>query len=254
MSSSTTFERRPGQTLWLQVAEALKSEIESGQHETGAQLSTEPEMMRRFGVSRFTVRQAMAHLQSIGVVRVEQGRGTFVAAPPMVYDISHRTRFSRNLIDQGIEPGNEHLLHEIVPASEVVAEALELPIGTAVIHRRSVSTADGSPLGISESYLPAERFPYIDRVRAAYATLTEAFRIYGIEDFFRAWTTISARAASVDEAALLNIPIGSPVLITSKLDIDTKKRPILFAITVWSAELVTFRLSDSEGTGETESS
>jgi GntR family phosphonate transport system transcriptional regulator len=237
------FERQPGRTLWLQVAEALQAEIAAGQHAAGAKLSTEPELMRRFGVSRFTVRQAMAHLQGNGIVRVEQGRGTFVAAPPMVYDISHRTRFSRNLLEQGIEPGNISLSHEIVPAPDAVAEALALAAGIPVIHRRSISTADGSPLGIADTYLPAERFPDMERVRAQHATSTAALREYGIEDFFRAWTTIGARAATEDEAALLNIASGSPVLVTSKLDVDIEHQPILYAHTIWSAELVTFRLA-----------
>ncbi|CAN5477658.1 phosphonate metabolism transcriptional regulator PhnF [soil metagenome] len=241
-----SFERRPGQTLWLQVADALNAEISAGLHSAGAQLPTEPELMRRFGVSRFTVRQAMAHLQSTGVVRVEQGRGTFVAAPAMVYDISHRTRFSRNLIEQGIEPGTEHLSHEVIPATEVVAEALGLAVGTQVIRRRSISTADGSPLSMADAYFPVERFPDFERVRAEHATVTETLRVYGIDDFYRAWTTIGARAAFAEEAALLNLSLGAPVLVTSKLDVDTEQRPIGFAITIWSAELVTFRLADDQ--------
>jgi GntR family phosphonate transport system transcriptional regulator len=244
MTAMPVFERRPGQTLWLQVAEALKAEIESGQQAAGAQLPAEPELMRQFGVSRFTVRQAMAHLQSSGIVRVEQGRGTFVAAPPVLYDISHRTRFSRNLLEQGIEPGNIALSHEIVPAPEAVAEALALAPGTPVIHRRSISTADGSPLGIADTYLPAERFPDMERVRAQHATSTAALREYGIEDFFRAWTTIGARASTDDEAMLLKITSGSPVLVTSKVDVDTEHQPILYAHTIWAADLVTFRLAE----------
>jgi GntR family phosphonate transport system transcriptional regulator len=238
------FERQPGRTLWLQVAEALQAEIAGGQHAAGAKLPTEPELMRRFGVSRFTVRQAMAHLQGNGIVRVEQGRGTFIAAPPVVYDISHRTRFSRNLLEQGIEPGNINLSHAIVPASEAVAEALALPVETPVIHRRNISTADGSPLGIADTYLPAARFPNMEHVQAQHATSTAALREYGIDDFFRAWTTIGARPATDEEAALLHLPPTSPVLVTTKLDVDTDHQPILYAQTIWSAELVTFRLAE----------
>jgi GntR family phosphonate transport system transcriptional regulator len=244
VSSSTAFERRPGQTLWLQVAEALKSEIESGQHEAGAQLSTEPEMMRRFGVSRFTVRQAMAHLQSIGVVRVEQGRGTFVAQPPVLYDISRRTRFSRNLREQGIEPGREQVSHEIIPAPEYVAEALEIPVGASVIRQLGNRTADGTPISASETFLPAERFPDLDRVRAQFESSTEAFRTYGVTDLIRVWTTIGARPATPDESDRLRIPAGSVVLVTSNVDVDGDRRPVLFATTAWPAELVTFRLAE----------
>lgn len=244
MSVSLTFERRPGQTLWLQVAEALKSEIESGQHEAGAQLPTEPELMRHFGVSRFTVRQAMAHLQSNGIVRVEQGRGTFVAAPPMVYNISRRTRFSRNLREQGIEPGREQVSHEIIPAPEYVAEALKIPVGTSVIRQLGNRTADGTPISASETYLPAERFPDLDRVRSEYESSTEAFRTYGVTDLIRIWTTIGARPATPDESERLRIPSGAIVLVTSNIDVDGDGRPVLFATTAWPAELVTFRLAE----------
>ncbi len=80
--------------------------------------------MQRFGVSRFTVRQALRRLEQRGLVRAEQGRGTFVHKGVLDYTLSKKTRFSQNMVDQGFEPGGELLIHEIIPASEHVAARL----------------------------------------------------------------------------------------------------------------------------------
>jgi GntR family phosphonate transport system transcriptional regulator len=97
-------ERKAGAALWHQLGEALVAEIAAGKLPPGSRLPTEPELMKRFGVNRFTVRQALGHLETRGLVRAEQGRGTFVHKSVLDHAISRRTRFSRNLIEQGFEP------------------------------------------------------------------------------------------------------------------------------------------------------
>ncbi len=90
--------RKAGIALWQQLEQSLAQEIASGALPAGSQLPPEPELMARYQVSRFTVRQAIASLEHRGLVRAEQGRGTFVQANLLTYPISQRTRFSRNLI------------------------------------------------------------------------------------------------------------------------------------------------------------
>jgi len=67
-----TIDRNGGSTLWHQIGEILAADIAAGTFAPGARLPTEPELMERFGVSRFTVRQALGHLEQRGLVRAEQ--------------------------------------------------------------------------------------------------------------------------------------------------------------------------------------
>ena len=67
-----------GITRWRQIAEALGRDLAEARFTEG-RLPTEPELAARFGVNRHTVRRAIGRLADQGLVRVEQGRGTFVA-------------------------------------------------------------------------------------------------------------------------------------------------------------------------------
>jgi GntR family phosphonate transport system transcriptional regulator len=237
-----TIDRKAGTALWHQIGEALAADIVAGTLEAGARLPTEPELMARFGVSRFTVRQALAHLEQRGLVRAEQGRGTFVHGGALGYALSKRTRFSRNLIEQGFEPGGELLLHEIVPATKEVAAALEIEAEAPVIHRRGVMTADGMPVELGDSYYPAERFPDFDEARLRYPTITAALASYGVTEYDRRSTDVGARMPTAEEARLLRQPKSTPVLVLTKIDVDKDGVPITYSEAVWAADRVTFKV------------
>ncbi|MCO1653789.1 FadR/GntR family transcriptional regulator [Pseudonocardia humida] len=61
---------------------ALLAEMREGVVRPGAKLPTESELAARHGVSRTVVREAITQLQTAGIVRTHQGRGSFVLAPP----------------------------------------------------------------------------------------------------------------------------------------------------------------------------
>jgi len=233
-------DRKSGSALWHQIGEILAADIAAGILSAGEKLPTEPELMQRFGVSRFTVRQALGHLEQRGLVRAEQGRGTFVHRGVLDYTLSKHTRFHKNLIEKGFEPGGELLIHEIVPATERVAAQLRIELGLPVIHRRGIMTADGVPVELGDTYYPLERFPDFDKARLLHPTISAALASYGITDYERLSTEIEARMPSAEEARLLRQPKSVPLLITRKVDVDTGGVPIAFAESMWSADRVIF--------------
>ncbi|NMM45670.1 phosphonate metabolism transcriptional regulator PhnF [Rhodospirillaceae bacterium KN72] len=235
-------ERKAGATLWHQISDALTTEIADGHHAPGTRLPTEPELMRRFGVSRHTIRQAVAHLETRGLVRAEQGRGTFVHSGVLDYAISRRTRFSSNLITQHREPGGTLLVHETVPASESVANCLGLSQGTPVIHRRGLMTADGAPIELGDSFYPADRFPDFQAVRQRLPKTSDAFAYYGISDYRRIFTAVTARVPSAEEARFLKQPKSLPVMVVEKVDADGNGIPIIHSVGIWASERVRFTI------------
>lgn len=70
------------------IAETLKQQITEGTYRAGDKLPTEPELMKTFGVGRSSVREAVKLLVNMGVVRVQQGSGTFVAVPSNNDDVN----------------------------------------------------------------------------------------------------------------------------------------------------------------------
>src|SRR5262245_38837629 len=100
----TDVERRSGIALWRQIADRIRLGIAAGDLGGGGRLPPETELSARFGVNRHTVRAAIAALVQEGVLRAEQGRGTFVAARrKLSYPIAKRTRFSTGLEGQVTE-------------------------------------------------------------------------------------------------------------------------------------------------------
>lgn len=238
----TDLTRKAGAALWRQIYDALAAEIAASVLKPDQRLPTEPDLMQRFGVSRFTVRQALGHLEADGLVRAQQGRGTFVHGAALDYELSKRTRYSQNLSAQGVEPGGELLRSGVEPASELVAACLAIAPGDPVAHRRGLSTADGVPLELADSYYPAARFPDFDRARLTYPTISAAMASYGVTDYRRRSTDLGARMPTAEEARLLQQPRSSPVITVLKVDCDLQGAPICYALSLWAAERVNFTL------------
>lgn len=116
---------------WARLRDVVAKEIRSGQHAVGKALPAEAELMRRFEVSRNTLRQAMADLAREGLIRIEQGRGTFVQER-LEYAITARTRLTENLAAQGLDAAREVLAVEMFKATSSVGAALQLESGESV--------------------------------------------------------------------------------------------------------------------------
>src|SRR5690348_8591570 len=96
--------RRDGVTLWRQILGHLRQQIDEGSLPPGARLPTEAELSQQFSVNRHTVRRALAELSRGGMVRVEQGRGAFVAEDVLEYAVEPRTRFTEWVRRHNKEP------------------------------------------------------------------------------------------------------------------------------------------------------
>src|SRR5690606_8713115 len=144
MKKSGRIERNSGVAIWRQIADEIRGEIRAGKLQSGARMPAEMELADRFGVNRHTMRSAIAALTQEGVLRAEQGRGTFVAnAKRLTYQIGRRTRISQSLASQVRDMKGTPLASGTAPASPDIAEALEIEPGSTVkrladLHRAEV--------------------------------------------------------------------------------------------------------------------
>lgn len=231
---------------WRRVEHALSDDIMAGRYGPSRRLPTEPELMQRFGVGRHTVRRAMAELEARRLVRIEQGRGAFVDDRGLIdYELSERTRFSQNLLDQGREPTGRSLREAEIEAPEHVGEALRLPPGEPVYHIVRQGFADDVPLTHTEAYHPVRRFPGIHEARRARRSLSSIYAEYGVHDFLRLKTLITARLPTRQEARALEQPQTAPVIAVRKVDVDMAGVPICYSETVWASERVQFSIDNS---------
>lgn len=231
-------DRRSGVALWRQIEEILAGEIAGGITAPGGRLGTEQLLARRFGVNRHTVRQAIASLEQRGLVQVERGSGTYVREPLIDYTIGRRTRFSEVLARQGQVAGGALLYAGAAPAEAPAARALGLEVGEPVLILNILRKADARPIGIGAHHFPLPRFSGLDRVYRTTGSITAALRRFGVLDYLRASTRVSACAPSPDDAAMLEQPEGCPVLVTESVNIDRDGQPIEYGLSRLASEWV----------------
>ena len=229
----TTARSRPpsGYSAWRLIADELRREIVSGARPPGAKLPPEGELAERFGVHRNTVRQAVAALAAEHLVVARRGSGTFVAEHTvLVHRIGARTRLSDSLGRRGRAAGRllESAIESVPPAE--IAERLLLGDG-ASLRLEIVLTVDGRPHSRATHWFAAGLVPGLAERFSATGSITAALRAVGIDDYVRAATTVGARHATAAEAADLELPAGSVMLVTRSLDVLADGTPLQVGIT-----------------------
>ena len=226
-----------GVAMWRRIADAIRLDIVGGKLARGDKLDGEMALAERFGVNRHTVRRALAALAEEGVVRAEQGRGTFVdQARRISYRIGKRTRFSEGLAGQAGSLERQLLSSRIENASAAVAAALRIKPGAKTIRLDTLSLADSRPLSRASSWLAYPRFADFPQHFAQNKSVTAAFRAAGIADYVRASTHISARHADAEETRLLKLAPGAILLVSESIDADPEGKPIQYALSRFPAD------------------
>ncbi|MGV8854245.1 MAG: phosphonate metabolism transcriptional regulator PhnF [Devosia sp.] len=226
-----------GVALWRRITDAIRLDIIGGKLASGDRLPTEAVLAERFSANRHTVRRALAVLAEEGVVGAEQGRGTFVrSARRLSYPIGRRTRFSEGLAGQARSISTQHLGDKLENASATVAKALGLKTGAKVVRIETRSMADGLPLSRATTWFAYRQFPDFALRLVERHSITAAFASYGIADYARAWTRISARHADVEETQALGLSAGAILLVSEAVDEDIAGNPISYALSRFPAE------------------
>ena len=220
----------PPVPVWRQIAQQLSASIGKGGLRPGDRLPTEAELSARFGVNRHTVRHAVDQLVRAGLVRVEQGRGSFVADEVIDYQVTGRTRFSEWIRRQNREPGGQVLHVREVACSPAVAAGLGVDAGAAVVVMERLGLADGVPVSLSAHYFPPTRLPGILAALRAQPTVTAALQAAGVADYVRKATRVSARMPTAAEASLLRVGRSRPLLVCENTNVDAAGGIIEFGV------------------------
>jgi GntR family phosphonate transport system transcriptional regulator len=238
----STQDAASGVALWRQVADEIERGIAAGRFAAGERLPGETEIAETYRVNRHTVRRALAALAERGLVRAERGSGTYVEAPRLAYPLSSRTRFSEIVGAGGREPRGQLISASEEPATRELARLLDVKTGTPLARIEALRLADRSPIAVSTSWLPAERFPDAGNVFARVRSMTALLAHYGVRDYRRASTRITAAIAEASDAARLDLALGRPVLVVDSTDTDAGGSPLVTKRSRFAAERVTFEI------------
>ncbi len=210
--TSTALARHSEMPMYKQLAAYLLECIASGELKPGQRLPSEPELMAAYGVSRVTVRQAIALLTRSGKTSAHRGKGTFVAGRTVRHDLDALQGFYESLRSQGVEPQTR--LVEWSPSGGSLDDALPAGLDLPVRLRRAYAM-DGQPFAVVTAYLPSQAAS-IGRTRAEHLTVYDILGQYMGLAVQRAEVTIQCCRAPRDVAALLGVPTGSMVLLMGR--------------------------------------
>jgi len=227
-----------GVTLWRRIADDLERAIASGEFAAGEKLPGETEIATRFAVNRHTVRRAIAELAGRGLVRAARGSGTFVEGGRLAYPISRRTRFSEIVGTAGREAGGRLVASRVEPADGAIARRLKLAKGTPVVRLDAVRSASGVPLCLGTTWLPAARVPDAAKLYETTRSLTRVLASFGIRDYRRHSTRVTAAVADAIEAARLDLAPGRPLLVVESVDVTPDGKPITTSTARFAADRV----------------
>jgi len=222
--------RHEGVALWRQIASHLQQDIDTGAYAPGGRLPTEAELSRLFDVNRHTVRRALEELSRSGLVRVEQGRGSFVAEDVLEYSVEPRTRFSEWIKRHNKEPSGRVLQLKETLADTHIATGLGIRAGGRVVLLERVGFADDRPVSLTSHYFPSARLRGILEALRATSRITEALHTVGVADYLRQMTRVTARLPTGEEAELLRMARNRPLLLTENINVDRAGQIVEFAI------------------------
>jgi GntR family transcriptional regulator len=244
--------RGAGTTAHRQIEEWLAEAIAAGQLAPGDRMPTEQDLAAWLGVSRMTLRHALATLARRGLVYRAVGRngGTFVAEGKLEQDRTTLTGFSEQLRRHGMVAGARVLSAVQRPAGPAVAAALDLAGGDPVCEIRRVRLGDGRPIAVEDSMFPAASFPGLLGCRldgSLYDLLEDKYQLRP----YRARESLEPVTAGVREAEALEVPEGAPLMLVERIAYARDGRPVEFArdlfrgdrirIVMWTSELADVR-------------
>ncbi|MBQ8106124.1 MAG: phosphonate metabolism transcriptional regulator PhnF [Afipia sp.] len=237
---SLSGEPTTGVALWRRVADSIEQAIADGTYARDTRLPGELEIAEIHRVNRHTVRRALAALAERGLVRAERGSGTYVEAPRIAYPLRSRTRFSEIVGADGHEADGKLLHSSIEAASRDLAKRLGLKTGAPLLRIDALRTADRIPICVGTKWMSADRFPGGAKIYEKLRSTTKLVAHFGVRDYRRDWTKITAAIAEAGDAARLDLALGRPVLVVDSLDVEPDGRPLLTSRSRFAAERVQF--------------
>ena len=222
---------------YQQIADELRSRLESSDYTAGGLLPSEATLSGEFSVSRVTTRRALEELRIEGLIDSRQGLGWFVAAEPLRQVLSWLDTIEEQLAASGVVAGRRVLDFAFIDPPSRAREVLG---DGRVLEVRRLNLADGEPFARVTVWCPETIGASLSRdaveARPFYDLLSEdlSIRLSGAQQ------TIGAGAASPADAKLLGVPEASPVLICERVTRSADGTPVLLSEHIYPAHLTAF--------------
>jgi GntR family transcriptional regulator len=226
------------------IADALRRQIEAGELRAGDLLPSEHELVRRYRVSRGTVRQALAALRADGTVGGSQGKQLSVRGSHLTQPLSELISFSAWAQSLGKQPSSRVVDFELRPADTETRAMLDLATTCPVHHLTRVRLADGEPLMIERTVFAPRVGALLANVDLEHCSIYAELARRGVV-FASARHTVGALAADRADAALLDVPLRTPLLRVRRRAFSLAGEPLEWSDDRYRADRVSFTIENA---------
>ncbi len=222
----TTLDRNSPVPLYYQVKQNLLEKLDNGTWKPGDLVPSEQELQESYGVSRITVRQALTELTHEGRFERHRGQGTFVANRPLVHNPAKRISISELMRQQDIEPEWQIRQRDFVTPLPNIQEQLGVRSNSKVYYVDYLLYADKEPIGRHLTYLTKAVAESGNVASLSDDDLGSFFRALPNREGTQINRIVQAVSASSEEAKLLKIRTGQPILSIEVTYSDMNGKPI----------------------------
>ena len=216
--------------LYQQVKDDIRAAIESGKYKTNEKIPPEPELSAEYSVSRITVRRAVEELCAEGYLVKMQGRGTFGSKPRIHRKFTSgkgAASFTEICKENGMVPGARLLNRQIVPVRKDEEAFFHVGSDALLIYIQRLRTADGQPIFLENLFLPYEPYKNLMSENLNDVSMFDAIeRISGLRPATAGRQRIEAVRATAEQAQLLNLSLGEPLLYLNAYFHDQYDHPL----------------------------
>lgn len=227
---------------YSQIIKYYQDLIEKGKLKEEEQMPTETEICQLFNVSRITVRQALDGLAQLGYIYKMQGKGSFVSSKKTGMQLNHLKGFSEEMKNIGLKPSTILVKIDLTQPTDVIAKALEIDVTQQIYIITRVRCADDMRMALEYVHIPFSRFPGLencDLSKSLYSLLSEE---YGCTSS-KAVQSIQAGEASREDARLLQIKAGSPVLRITRTTYNREGIPFEYVTSAYRGDKYVFNVT-----------
>ncbi|MFI2764201.1 GntR family transcriptional regulator [Streptomyces echinatus] len=229
------------------ITEELRHAIDREEYTVGSRLPSESELAAHYGVSRGTVRQAVAALTAEGLIGSRQGARRVVLASRRSQSFAELRSFAQWARTMGREATGHVVSQEYHPATSEDAVRLQLAVGTPVLHVLRVRGLDGEPVLLERTVYAEWISPAVEAIEPDCPSVTQ--RLYDDTGLVFAYGEhiIDAVACGALDAELLGVRRTSPLLRVRRVTTTREGRPVEWSDDRYRPDAVSFSVHNSIG-------
>jgi GntR family transcriptional regulator len=205
-----------GMPLHAQLTAVLREQINTGKLSIHTKLPSERELCAEYGISRITVRKALAKLIHEGLVYSSVGKGIYIAEPKLEKELQPLISITEDARRRGVSVSSQVLEAAIIYADNSLAIRLQVSQGVEVVKLHRLRLMGNIPAAIQCAYLPHHLCPNLLRYDFSSRSLLDVLRTEYKLKLTRAKSDIEAALAQDEEASLLELPTPAAVLVAEQ--------------------------------------